>query len=96
MTHGGVIVNHCRHAVRRLTAVALKFPSRVASAHQCADPGGCNPRQQCRQEKNRSCGSSRHVRKLYLRLYELRKLAQGLLPTEVFLSPREKRVIPEC
>ena len=53
---------------RRLSA------RRVAFTHECADPGRSNPGQQDRQENYRSCGSSRHFGKLYLRLYEMRKL----------------------
>jgi hypothetical protein len=55
--------------------VALTFCSRVAFAHECADPGRSNnPGQQDNQENHRSCGSSDHFGKLYRRLYEMRKL----------------------
>jgi len=79
MIHGGMIVNHSRHGVRRLAAVALTFQARVAFAHERAEPGRSNNAgHQDSQENYRSCGSSRHFRKLYLRPYEMRKLVQGL------------------
>ncbi len=78
--HSRVIVSHSGHGVRRLTAVALTFRSGVAFTHNCAEPGRSNnPGQQDSQENYRSCGFSGHFGKLYLRLYEMRKLVQGLL-----------------
>ena len=44
-------------------------------AHECAESGGRDPGQKERQENYRSYGSSRHFRKLYLRLYETCKPA---------------------
>jgi len=77
-------VNHSRHSFRRLTAVLLTFRSGVAFTHECADPGRSNnPGQQNCQQKYRSCSCSGHVRKLYSRLYEMRKLVQELLPCPV-------------
>jgi hypothetical protein len=43
MIHGGVIVNHSRHAAGGLTAVGLSFGSGVAFAKQCTEPGRSNP-----------------------------------------------------
>jgi hypothetical protein len=54
-------VNHSRHAVRRLIAVALTFHSRVAITHECAGHGGSNnPGQQSSQENYRGCNSWCH------------------------------------
>jgi hypothetical protein len=91
MIHGGVIVSHSRHAAGGLTAVALTLRSCVAFAQECADPGRSSPEDQDRQENYRICGSSGHFWKLYLKLYEMRKLKQGLSLTVVSSAePREK------
>jgi hypothetical protein len=95
MIHGRMIVGHSRHAVGRLTAVALTFRSCVAFAHESADPAWSNPGEQDRQQNYRSCGSSRHFGKLYLRVYEMRKLAQEPSSTGVFLTRTQmKRSFP--
>jgi len=67
--------------------VALTFRSRVAFAHECADPGRTNPGEQDRQENYRSCGSSRHFGKLYLRLSEMRKLGNGSPQLRIAQTP---------
>ena len=54
--------------------MALGFRLRVTFAHERADAGRSISGEQDCQEHYRSCGSSRHFGKLYLRLYEMRKL----------------------
>ena len=68
--------------------MALTLCSRVAFAHECADPGGSNNsgHQNC-QDNYRSCGSSGHSRKLYLERYEMCKLRQGF-PQLPLTEPR--------
>jgi len=74
-----------------LTAVALTSCPRVTFAYEGADPSRGKTGEQDRQENYRSCGSSRHFRKLYLRLHETRKPAQGLSSIEFpSTEPRKK------
>ena len=78
-----MIVRHSRHRVRRLNAMALTLRSGVAFTHECAEPGRSkNPGQQNSQENYRSCGSSGHFPKLYLRLLEMRKLVRAFPPSQ--------------
>ena len=77
MILGGAIVNHSRHALWRVTAVALAFRLRLTLAHERADAGRSISGEQDRHEHDRSCGSSRHFGKLYLRPREMRNLVIG-------------------
>ena len=57
VAHCRVIVNHPRHRVWRLTAVALTFHLRVAYTHECAGPcRSRHPGQEDRQKNYRSYG----------------------------------------
>lgn len=58
--------------------MTLALRSGAALTHQRADPGRSNcTGQQGSQENCRSCDSSNHVEKLYLRFYEMRKPVPG-------------------
>lgn len=86
MIHGRMIVGHSRHAVGRLTAVALTFHSCVAFAYECADPARSNPGEQDRQQNYRSCGSSRHFGNCTLESMRCANLLKEPSSTGVFLT----------
>ena len=54
--------------------MALAFHLHLTFAHERADAGRSISGEQNRHEHYRSCGSSRHFGKLYLRPGEMRKL----------------------
>jgi hypothetical protein len=87
MIHGGAIVNHSRHALWRVTAVALAFRLHLTFAHERADAGRSISGEQNRHEHYRSCGSSRHFGKLYLMLCEMRKLGYWFHDPLLFHNP---------
>ena len=67
--HGGMVVNHSRHRICRLNAMTPTFNSGMALTHNRTERGRRkNPSHQRNQENDRSCGSSGHLGKLYLRL----------------------------
>jgi len=67
-------VNHSRHRIGRLNAMAWTLNSGVAFTHERAERGRRkNPSHHHTQENDRSCGSSGHFGKLYLRPYQMRK-----------------------
>jgi hypothetical protein len=75
--HGGVIVSHSRHRVRRLNAMALILRSRVAFTYESAEPGRSkNPGHHDRENCYRSCGSLHHSLKLYSKWTRCTNLVQ--------------------
>ena len=61
MIHGGMIVSHSRHRIRRLNAMARALRLGVTFTHDCAEPGRSkNPGHHDREESYRSCGSLHH------------------------------------
>ena len=82
--HAGRTMNHPRHRICRLNAMTRTFNSGMAFTHERAERGwGENPSHHHTQENDRSCGSSGHCSKLYLRPYGMRKFGQS--PVELAL-----------